>query len=83
MLTDYVKLSVRRKKKLGIHIIFIDYVQLLNSRDGFSDNRYLNLNYITRRLKELAKELDVPIVILSQQSCQKTMETIWKRSVLD
>lgn len=67
----------------GIHIIFIDYVQLLNTREGFSDNRYLNLNYITRRLKELAKELDVPIVILSQQSCQKTMETIWKRSVLD
>ena len=48
----------------GIHIIFIDYVQLLNTREGFSDNRYLNLNYITRRLKELAKELDVPIVIL-------------------
>lgn len=59
------------KKELGIHIIFIDYVQLLNSRDGFSDNRYLDLNYITRRLNELAKELDIPVVILSQLSRHK------------
>lgn len=54
------------KEKHDIHIIFIDYVQLLNARDGYSDNRYLDLNYITRRLKELAKELEVPVVILSQ-----------------
>ena len=60
------------KEEHGIHIIFIDYVQLLNAREGFSDNRYLNLNYITRRLKELAKELEVPIVILSQLSRHKT-----------
>lgn len=60
------------KEEHGIHIIFIDYVQLLNAREGFSDNRYLDLNYITRRLKELAKELEVPIVILSQLSRHKT-----------
>lgn len=50
----------------GIHIIFVDYVQLLNAKDGYSDNRYLDLNYVTRRLKELAKELEVPVVMLSQ-----------------
>ena len=56
----------KMKEEYGIHIIFVDYVQLLNAKDGYSDNRYLDLNYVTRKLKELAKELEVPIVILSQ-----------------
>ena len=56
----------KMKEEHGIHIIFVDYVQLLNAKDGYSDNRYLDLNYVTRKLKELAKELEVPIVILSQ-----------------
>lgn len=56
----------KMKEEHGIHIIFVDYVQLLNAKDGYSDNRYLDLNYVTRKLKELAKELDVPVVILSQ-----------------
>ncbi len=54
------------KEEHDIHIIFVDYVQLLNAKDGYSDNRYLDLNYVTRKLKELAKELEVPVVILSQ-----------------
>lgn len=56
----------KMKEEYGIHIIFVDYVQLLNAKDGYSDNRYLDLNYVTRKLKELAKELEVPVVILSQ-----------------
>lgn len=56
----------KMKEEYGIHIIFVDYVQLLNAKDGYSDNRYFDLNYVTRKLKELAKELEVPIVILSQ-----------------
>lgn len=56
----------KMKEEHDIHIIFVDYVQLLNAKDGYSDNRYLDLNYVTRKLKELAKELEVSIVILSQ-----------------
>ena len=56
----------KMKEEYGIHIIFVDYVQLLNAKDGYSDNRYLDLNYATRKLKELAKDLEVPVVILSQ-----------------
>lgn len=56
----------KMKEEHDIHIIFVDYVQLLNAKDGYSDNRYLDLNYVTRKLKELAKELEVPVVILSQ-----------------
>lgn len=50
----------------GVKIIFIDYLQMLYQEVKYSDNRYLELNYITRRLKSLARELDVPVIITSQ-----------------
>lgn len=49
--------------KLGA--IFIDYLQLM---DGKGDNRVLELSKITRSLKQLARELQVPVVVLSQLS---------------
>ncbi len=57
-----------RDHKLGV--IFIDYLQLL-SGDGSKrskDNRVLEVSYITQRLKAIAKELNVPVVALSQLS---------------
>jgi replicative DNA helicase len=52
--------------KLGI--IVIDYLQLLQGRDERNgrDNRAQELSEITRGLKALAKELDVPVIALSQ-----------------
>lgn len=49
-----------------VQLIIIDYIQLLFIKLGYTDNRYLELNYITKFLKSLAKELDIPIIILSQ-----------------
>ena len=49
-----------------IKIVFIDYLQLIFAKTGFTENRYLELNYITRRLKALAKEFNITIVLLSQ-----------------
>jgi replicative DNA helicase len=49
--------------KLGA--IFVDYLQLM---DGKGDNRVLELSKITRSLKQLARELQVPVVVLSQLS---------------
>ena len=51
----------------GLHLVIIDYVQLMQGRGTF-ENRTLELGSISRSLKGLAKELRVPIVLLSQLS---------------
>lgn len=51
----------------GIKLVILDYLQLLYTEvSAPSDNRYGDLNYYTRRLKSLAKELNIPIILLSQ-----------------
>lgn len=49
-----------------VNVVFIDYLQLIFAKTGFTENRYLELNYITRKLKALAKEFNITIVLLSQ-----------------
>ena len=49
----------------GISLIMIDYLQLMRA-PGFADNRTLEIAEISRSLKALAKELEVPVVALSQ-----------------
>tara|TARA_Y100001970_G_scaffold294115_1_gene447049 strand:- start:5111 stop:6466 length:1356 start_codon:yes stop_codon:yes gene_type:complete len=51
----------------NIDIIFIDYIQLLHAPQK-SESRQQEISYISRSLKALAKELDIPIVALSQLS---------------
>src|SRR5213079_2779351 len=51
----------------GLHLVVIDYIQLMQGRGRF-ENRTLELGSISRSLKGLAKELRVPIVVLSQLS---------------
>ena len=57
----------RLKSEHGLHLVIIDYIQLMQGRGRF-ENRTLELASISRSLKGLAKELRVPIVILSQLS---------------
>jgi replicative DNA helicase len=57
----------RLKAEHGLHLLVIDYVQLMSGRGRF-ENRTLELASISRSLKGLAKELNVPIVVLSQLS---------------
>ena len=57
------------RKAGGIALIVIDYLQLMTSPGGkHSDNRVQEISEITRGLKMLAKELDVPVIALSQLS---------------
>lgn len=57
------------KKKLGIELIVVDYLQLVKaSARGRNDNRVQEVTEITGALKGLAKELDVPVIALSQLS---------------
>ena len=54
------------KRQHGLALLVIDYLQLVAGGDG--KNRVQQITDITRALKELAKELDVPVVALSQLS---------------
>ena len=51
----------------GLSLLVVDYIQLMNGRGRF-ENRTLELASISRSLKGLAKELNVPVVVLSQLS---------------
>jgi len=54
------------KAEKDIDIIFIDYIQLLNAPNH--ESRQQEISYISRSLKALAKELNIPVVALSQLS---------------
>ena len=57
----------RLKARNGLDMIVIDYLQLMKTPNG-SDNRVQEGSELTRSLKILARELNVPIVLLSQLS---------------
>jgi replicative DNA helicase len=57
----------RLKAEHGLDLIIIDYIQLMQGRGRF-ENRVTELASISRGLKGLAKELGVPVVVLSQLS---------------
>src|SRR5687767_421641 len=57
----------RLKSEHGLNLLIVDYIQLMTGRGRF-ENRTLELGAISRSLKGLAKELNVPIVVLSQLS---------------
>ncbi|MDE6518857.1 MAG: replicative DNA helicase [Ruminococcus sp.] len=60
-----MKAKLRRLKNLGL--VIIDYLQLMGST-SHSDNRVNVVSEITRQLKIMAKELNVPVILLSQLS---------------
>jgi replicative DNA helicase len=61
----------RLKRQRGLDLIVVDYLQLLSgSRTGRNENRVQELTEITTGLKALAKELNLPIMALSQLSRQ-------------
>ena len=66
----------------GIALIVIDYLQLMSVPGGkHNDNRVQELSEITRGLKILAKELNVPVIVLSQLS-RKVEDRDDKRPIL-
>jgi replicative DNA helicase len=60
----------RLKRQRGLDILVVDYLQLLTGSKSKGDNRVQELTEITTGLKALAKELNVPIMALSQLSRQ-------------
>jgi replicative DNA helicase len=59
----------RMKAEMNVGMIMVDYLQLMRSRDGL-ERREQEISEISRSLKALAKELDIPVVALSQLNRQ-------------
>ncbi|MEK7840367.1 MAG: replicative DNA helicase [Pseudomonadota bacterium] len=55
----------RLKREHGLGLIIVDYLQLMSSSQS-EDSRATEISSITRSLKSLAKELDVPLIAMSQ-----------------
>lgn len=61
--------KARKMYKDGARLIVIDYLQLMSGiQNGRADNREQEISKISRDIKGLAKELDIPIIALSQLS---------------
>ncbi|HVR44855.1 MAG TPA: replicative DNA helicase [Thermoanaerobaculia bacterium] len=64
----------RLKREVGLDVVMVDYLQLITLR-GRAESRNQEISQITRGLKALAKELDVPLVSLSQLSRRPEQRT--------
>ena len=51
-----------------IDLVIIDYLQLMQNSKGKMENRVQELSFITRELKKLARQFNIPIIVLSQLS---------------
>jgi replicative DNA helicase len=54
-------------RKHGVNVIVIDHLQIIE-KENFRINDYQHMSYLTRNLKRMAKELDIPVIALSQLS---------------
>ena len=58
----------RLKKQHGIELIVIDYLQLCCCREGARQSRQIEVSMISQQIKAMAKELKIPVIVLSQLS---------------
>jgi len=52
----------------GVDLVILDYLQLMSAGTGYSDNRVQEISFISRSLKQLAREMNVPVLAAAQLS---------------
>jgi replicative DNA helicase len=60
--------SRRMAHEMGLDLIIVDYLQLMTAGQGFENNRVQEISYISRNLKEIAREINVPVFAAAQLS---------------
>ena len=80
-LTELRAKAKRKKQETGLDLIVIDYLQLMTTDSNRIENRQQEISNISRGLKALAKELNIPVLALSQLS-RKSEERTNKRPIL-
>jgi replicative DNA helicase len=58
----------RWKRSQNIELIVIDYLQLLHCAEGARQSRVIEVSMISQQIKAMAKELNIPVIVLSQLS---------------
>jgi replicative DNA helicase len=66
-MSGFKEMCRKHVKEKGVKVIFVDYLQLLNST-RYRNNRELEIGYISRELKNIARELTICVVATSQLS---------------
>jgi replicative DNA helicase len=80
---DYIRNKSKSiKRKYGLDIIFIDYLQLMSSSHVKGRSREQEVADMSRKIKLLSKELNVPVIILAQLNRQCELRGGDKRPVL-
>jgi replicative DNA helicase len=67
-ISDVRSKARRLHAEAGLDLLIVDYLQLMQGRAGRGDNRVQEVSEISRGLKGLARELNVPLIALSQLS---------------
>ena len=67
---DILSKCRKLKREKGLDILMIDYLQLMQGSSRSQENRTQEISEITRTLKMAARELEIPIILLSQLSRQ-------------
>ena len=67
--TNEIRAKCRRlKRERGLDLVIVDYLQLIHPGQRRRESRQVEVADISRALKQIAKELDVPVIALSQLS---------------
>jgi len=73
----------RLQAEHGLDLILVDYLQLMRGDNHRSENRVQEISYISRSLKSLARELEAPLIALSQLSRAVEQRTDHKPQLSD
>jgi replicative DNA helicase len=64
---DFAGICKTLKSEQGVEVVLLDYLQLLRERQDYR-GRHLEISHIIRRIKEVAKELKLAVIVVSQIS---------------